>query len=254
MIYYDIVGKKKIKKKQVKNHGKRNSTFGKNTTLIILLAVLLGVILLVSYFLNNKKEDKLTCANEISCIDNLSGDYDHTKTYGTYMGKVIKSPDQIVQNLESSNQVLGETSSEKRIEIDLSTQRLRAFEGSKLVYEFPVSTGKWYETPTGIFNIWVKLRYTRMTGGNKDWGTYYDLPNVPYTMFFYNNEIPKYVGYGIHGAYWHNNFGHPMSHGCVNMKTEDVEKIYYWADPPTTGWSNYGTGTQVVIFGKTPSA
>lgn len=45
-------------------------------------------------------------------------------------------------------------------------------------------------------------------------GPGYDLPNVPYTMYFYQ-------GYGLHGTYWHNNFGTPMSHGCVNMPTPE---------------------------------
>jgi lipoprotein-anchoring transpeptidase ErfK/SrfK len=54
-------------------------------------------------------------------------------------------------------------------------------------------------------------------------GPGYDLHNVPYTMYFYK-------GYGLHGTYWHNNFGTPMSHGCVNMPTEEAKWAYYWAD------------------------
>ena len=65
------------------------------------------------------------------------------------------------------------------------------------------------------------------------------------------------MGYSIHGAYWHNNFGHPMSHGCVNMKTEDAEQIYNWANPPTEGNTTYATkenpGTEVVIYGTAPT-
>ena len=95
-----------------------------------------------------------------------------------------------------------------------------------------------------------------MTGGNKLLGTYYDLPNVPYTMFFSNDEIPKSRGFGIHGAYWHNNFGQPMSHGCINMKEEDVEKIYNWAEPTSTGGTTYATdedlGTPIKIYGIAP--
>ena len=69
-----------------------------------------------------------------------------------------------------------------------------------------------------------------MTGGSKALGTYYNLPNVPYVMYYYQ-------GYGIHGAYWHNNFGHPMSHGCVNMKPEEAGIVFNWAD----------IGTKVVV-------
>jgi lipoprotein-anchoring transpeptidase ErfK/SrfK len=57
-------------------------------------------------------------------------------------------------------------------------------------------------------------------------GPGYDLPNVPYVMYFYQ-------GYGLHGTYWHHNFGHPMSHGCVNFKTEDAGWLYNWASVGT---------------------
>lgn len=157
-------------------------------------------------------------------------------------------------------QVLGEENTpkdEKVIYIDLAKQRLYAFEGNRLVYNFLVSTGKWGRTPTGIFHIWTKLKYTLMSGGSQALGTYYYLPNVPYTMFFYNDEVPKHVGYGIHGTYWHDNFGHPMSHGCINMKTEEVEQLYYWAEPNLNGRasiaaSSENPGTKIVIFGIAP--
>ena len=61
-------------------------------------------------------------------------------------------------------------------------------------------------------------------------GPGYDLPGVPYVMYFYGGGIAKSRGYGIHGTYWHNNFGHPMSHGCVNMPTAEAEWAYYWSD------------------------
>ncbi|MGE5251028.1 MAG: L,D-transpeptidase, partial [Bacteroidota bacterium] len=53
------------------------------------------------------------------------------------------------------------------------------------------------------------------------------LPNVPYTMYFYK-------GYGLHGTYWHNNFGTPMSHGCVNLRIEDSKWLYNFASVGTT--------------------
>jgi len=106
--------------------------------------------------------------------------------------------------------------------VDLSDQRLYAFEGQTLVRQTIVSTGRW-PTPTviGEFKIWIKLESTRMTGPG------YDLPNVPYTMYFYQ-------GYGIHGTYWHNNFGTPMSHGCVNLPTPEAQWAFYWAEVGTT--------------------
>lgn len=154
--------------------------------------------------------------------------------------------------------VLGDTSSEKRIEVDLANQRLYAFEGDRKVYDFLVSTGKWGRTPTGEFRIWVKLRSTKMEGGSKALRTYYYLPNVPYTMFFANDQIPRWRGFGIHGTYWHNNFGHPMSHGCINMKTEEAAQVYGWAQPDLQGKASIhatadNPGTRVVIYGTAPA-
>jgi lipoprotein-anchoring transpeptidase ErfK/SrfK len=152
---------------------------------------------------------------------------------------------------------LGETTADaKRIYVDLTNQKLLAYENNTLVYEFPVSTGKYGTTPTGDFRIWIKLRYTRMKGGSRELGTYYDLPNVPYTMYFYNDKIPKARGYGIHGAYWHNNFGHPMSHGCVNMREADVAQLYNWALPTSSKNVTYASaenpGTLITIYGTAP--
>ena len=109
--------------------------------------------------------------------------------------------------------VLGANTADKRIEVDLSNQKVYAFEGDRKVYEFVVSTGKWAPTPTGEFTIWAKVRSQKMSGGDRALHTYYYLPNVPYVMFFSNNEIAKMRGFSLHGTYWHENFGHPMSHG-----------------------------------------
>jgi hypothetical protein len=195
------------------------------------------------------------CANSISCARDLAGLYDPSLMTGEYKGKLVQVPADTTSVMNLA--VLGDSSSKgKRIEVDLTNQKIYAYEYDKKMYEFPVSTGKWGRTPTGNFNIWIKLRYTRMKGGNKALGTYYDLPNVPYTMFFYNKDYPKYVGYGIHGAYWHNNFGTPMSHGCINMREADVAQIYNWAGPETGGNTTYASddnpGTPVVIYGVAP--
>lgn len=114
---------------------------------------------------------------------------------------------------------------EKWIEIDLSEQKIRAWEGNRQVMEFVISSGKRStSTPEGEFRIWVKLRYTKMEGGVRGTSDYYYLPNVPYVMYFHK-------GYGIHGAYWHMNFGTPVSHGCVNMQIADSGKLFNWAGP-----------------------
>lgn len=135
---------------------------------------------------------------------------------------------------------------EKWIEIDLPKQKIRAWEGNKQVMEFVISSGKRSTpTPTGEYRIWVKLRYTRMRGGIGGTSDYYDLPNVPYVMYF--NQ-----GYGIHGAYWHMSFGYPVSHGCVNLQIPDAGKLYNWAAPASDGKSvTYPSpenpGTRVVV-------
>ena len=105
--------------------------------------------------------------------------------------------------------------------VDLSEQRLYAYEGDTLVRTTLVSTGvARYPTVTGTFYIYLRLPAQRMVGPG------YDLPGVPYVQYFYK-------GYGLHGTYWHNNFGTPMSHGCVNMPTEEAEWAYNWADDGT---------------------
>ncbi len=153
--------------------------------------------------------------------------------------------------------VLGDTTtpSQKRIEVDLTNQLLYAYDGDQLVYKFVISSGKWDRTPTGTFTIWAKVRSTRMIGGSKELGTYYDLPNVPYVMFFSNDKVAKEQGFSLHGTYWHHNFGVPMSHGCINMKTEEVRQLYFWANPDLgSKTSIYSTpdnpGTPIIIYGK----
>lgn len=153
-------------------------------------------------------------------IKNQSRDFEYAQD-AVFLNEKIDYRDAVAD----SARVLGQqnTASGKWIEVDISDQRLNMKENDVTVGSFLVSTGKWYPTPTGTYNIWTKLRYTRMRGGSKTLGTFYDLPNVPYTMY-YNK------GYGIHGAYWHNNFGQPMSHGCVNMKPGEAGIVYSWAD------------------------
>jgi lipoprotein-anchoring transpeptidase ErfK/SrfK len=136
--------------------------------------------------------------------------------------------------------VLGDSTVPKRIEVDLTSQRLYAYEGDQQVFNFLISSGKWDRTPTGTFNIWAKVRSHKMEGGSKLFGTYYYLPNVPYILFFYNDKIKKEQGFSLHGTYWHNNFGVPMSHGCINMKTSEVAQIYSWTSE----------NTPITIYGK----
>lgn len=117
------------------------------------------------------------------------------------------------------------TFTEKWIDVDLSEQRVVAYEGMRPVKSFIISSGR-ANTPTvtGVFRIWAKVPLQRMSGGNRAAGTYYDLPNVPWVQYFF-------ADYSFHGTYWHNNFGRPMSHGCVNMRNADAKWLYEWASP-----------------------
>jgi lipoprotein-anchoring transpeptidase ErfK/SrfK len=114
---------------------------------------------------------------------------------------------------------------ERWIEVDLSDQMVLAREDATAVNTFLVSTGTWqYPTVVGEFRVYVKYPAADMAGPG------YYLPAVPYVMYFYE-------GYGLHGTYWHNNFGTPMSHGCVNLRTEDAGWLFEWAS----------VGTRVVV-------
>jgi hypothetical protein len=221
---------------------------------IIPLLLALGILFVASILI--KKFSTPFCANSISCISDLGGQYKDGLSTGEFLGKSIQAPSLVAYSPNTT--VLGtEDNSKKRLEVDLTNQRLYAFEDNTVIFSFPVSTGKWGPTPTGDFRIWIKLRYTLMKGGSRLAGDYYYLPNVPYTMYFYNDKTPKSMGYGIHGAYWHNNFGHPMSHGCVNMAIGDVEKIYNWAKPDSTGTRTLASadnpGTLIKIYGSPPA-
>jgi len=130
---------------------------------------------------------------------------------------------------------------EKWIDVNLSTQRLVAYEGNTAVYWALVSSGlPATPTVTGRYRIYVKYRSAPMSGPG------YYLPNVPYIMYFYR-------GYSLHGTYWHSNFGTPMSHGCVNLATSDAKWLFDWTTPYVSAASNSASssasnpGTLVVI-------
>lgn len=164
------------------------------------------------------------CANSQSCKSDLSTRIENGIP-GMFGGHKVYPP-RIETYLDTkAYPVLGANvaKGEKHIYIDLSTQTLYAYQGETQILKTYISSGKWGRTPVGNFNIWEKLRATRMAGGAG--ADAYDLPNVPYVMYFYND-------FGLHGAYWHDNFGHVMSHGCVNMRSVDAKTLYDWADGP----------------------
>lgn len=107
------------------------------------------------------------------------------------------------------------------IDVDLSEQTLRAYENGAIVQTYLISSGlPATPTPTGQFRIWIKLRTDDMAGAG------YYIEDVPWVMYFYQ-------GYGLHGVTWHANFGHRMSHGCVNQPNAMAEWLFSFAEVGT---------------------
>lgn len=142
----------------------------------------------------------------------------------------------------------------KRIEVNLTTQTLTAYENDQIVFQTKISSGLPSAqknpselstiTPTGTFHIQEKMPSKHMGNGNlfADVDDY-ELPGVPWTCFFTE------AGHAFHGTYWHENFGTPMSHGCINMRTSEAKWLFRWALPPHTPDAvfNRGYGTTVNI-------
>lgn len=143
----------------------------------------------------------------------------------------------------------------KRIEVNLGTQTLTAYENEQLVFKTNISSGITTarrnpndlstQTPTGEFRIITKYPSKHMGDGNlfatpDD----YELPGVPWTSFFHQ------AGYAFHGTYWHDNFGTPMSRGCVNMRIDEAKWLFRWTRPLHTPEHVFtpGFGTLVNIY------
>jgi hypothetical protein len=125
----------------------------------------------------------------------------------------------------------GQGSTTKEIIVDRSEQKLYAYEGEELFMELSISTGlELTPTPRGTFAVFKKTPSRYMQGplpGLVDQQSY-DLPGVPWNLYF------THGGAVIHGAYWHNSFGRPYSHGCVNVPTKEARVLYTWAELGTT--------------------
>ena len=116
----------------------------------------------------------------------------------------------------------GVAKAQKTIVISISQQMLWAYKGNKVVLSSYVSTGRsGFDTPAGSFAVLTKLPSQTMEGVIG--GEYYNVPDVPSVLYFTNS------GHALHGTYWHNNFGTPMSHGCVNLPLDVAAWLYDWA-------------------------
>ncbi len=123
------------------------------------------------------------------------------------------------------------------IDVDLATQTLVAYEGTRPQYAALISTGRGAQgtetaTPVGVHRIWVKLLTSTMGNlGDEDAETHYSIEDVPYVQFFAK-------GVALHGAFWHHAFGHAHSHGCVNLAPVDARWLFEFTAPRLpTGWS-----------------
>lgn len=118
---------------------------------------------------------------------------------------------------------------EKWLRVDLSAQTVTAFESNRAVFIAKMSSGAENSqgkslTPLGYFSTFYKRPSRHMTSSNLAHSGY-DLPGVPWVCYFTN------WGIAFHGAYWHNSFGQPVSHGCINLTPNDARWIYRWTSP-----------------------
>jgi hypothetical protein len=141
--------------------------------------------------------------------------------------------------------------SEKKVVVYLTDQAISAFEGEREVHRARISSGANYfgedgvtllnGTPQGAHNIWSKRISRHMQGGTIDAG--YDVPGVGWVAYFASN------GAALHSTYWHNDFGIPKSHGCLNCRPQDAQWLFRWTMPHvdyqpgdvTVNWENRGT-------------
>ncbi len=128
----------------------------------------------------------------------------------------------------------GGIAGDRWIDVDLATQTLVAFEGSVPVFATLVSTGRAGNDPTprGVHRIWVKIRASDMGNAERaDVEAHYSLEDVPYVQFFDGSVA-------LHGTYWHRDFGHARSHGCVNLAPLDARWLFHFTGPRVpAGWA-----------------
>ena len=138
-----------------------------------------------------------------------------------YVGQKLRIPVKAASQKKQPTSNFRGPNAYKWIEVDISRQRLFAHENGQVVFTTLVSTGvAGHRTPLGQFRIWAKVRRQTMSGPG------YNLPNVQWVMYFAGENA-------IHGTYWHNNFGRPMSHGCVNVTNKAARWLYNWAPKGT---------------------
>ncbi len=135
---------------------------------------------------------------------------------------------------------------DKFIHVDLAAQMVTAFEGNTMVFSARCSSGqKGTDTPKGDFSTYHKGPSIHMTNQGDAVNNIYNLAGVPWCSFFTG------AGHAFHGAYWHNDYGRPRSHGCVNLASADAKWIYRWSSPVVPTEEDYvnlpGQGTRIQV-------
>ncbi len=146
---------------------------------------------------------------------------------------------------------------DKRIEVDLSNQVVTCFENGEVVFATRCASGAAFtmadgsiadfSTPKGEHYVLLKQASRHMVGEDENSPDYFDLPGIPWDTFF------DLEGRAIHGTYWHNDFGVPRSHGCVNVSIDAARWIYRWTHPIGAYEddfirSNWRVGTPILIY------
>jgi lipoprotein-anchoring transpeptidase ErfK/SrfK len=136
---------------------------------------------------------------------------------------------------------------EKSIVVDLAAQMVTAFEGEEMVFSQRCSSGaRGTETPKGEFRTYHKGPSVHMSNQGDAIENIYNLPGVPWCSFFTG------LGHAFHGTYWHNDYGRPRSHGCVNLSSDAAKFLYRWTKPNVPPDADYvhlpGEGTRVRVI------
>lgn len=144
---------------------------------------------------------------------------------------------------------------DKRLVVGLTSQTFTAYEGQAEVYRSRLASGaQWFGedgktlvggTPPGIQYLWSKRITRQMQGGTPEEG--YDLPGIPWVAYFSSH------GEALHSTYWHNDFGRPKSHGCINLPPEAAKWLFRWTAPSVAyqpgeiivDWEHRGTAIDI---------
>lgn len=177
--------------------------------------------------------------SQITWVDQVKvGSDGHTlyrvnEPYGSY-GDVFWAAAEAFRPVTSEETApINPEAEDKRIVVDVTYQTMSCFEGDREVYFARISSGaRWdargnpvdvWATPVGNFPIWRKLFSLHMSGGTTGGG--WDLPAIGWVSLFAGS------GVAVHATFWHNNFGEPMSNGCVNARPEDAKWVLRWSQP-----------------------